>query len=62
MTAESSKYREDTEDKTEIVVKKTRTVITPTTMAQIKKIASFAISLFILFLPYCLGIFVSFNI
>ena len=28
------------EDKTEIVVKKMRTVITPTTMAQIKKIAS----------------------
>ena len=30
---------EDTEDKTEIVVKKMRTVITPTIMAQIKKIA-----------------------
>ena len=32
--------KEDTENKTKIVVKKMRTVITPTTMAQIKKIAN----------------------
>ena len=32
---------EDTEDKTEIVVKKMGTVITPTTMVQIKKIAKY---------------------